>query len=65
MTENEKDATRFEKTRTVSARALQLSMGAPVLIKTKKKLPMRIAEEEYKAGVLPIKAKTRGTTKTK
>ncbi len=57
--------TRFEKTRVISARALQLSLGAPVLIKTKNNTPRIVAKEEYEEGVLPIIAKTRDTAKTK
>lgn len=48
--------TRFEKARIIGARALQITMGAPVLIKVGKKLidPVKIAEMEFKKGVLPI-----------
>ena len=48
--------TRFEKARIVGARALQIAMGAPVLIEIKKgmKNPIDIALEELKRGVLPI-----------
>ena len=42
--------TRFEKARIISARALQISMGAPILIKTQLGSPMRIAEEEFLKG---------------
>ncbi len=49
-----KEMTRFEVTRIVSARALQISMGAPILIRTKLKEPKDIAYEEYNRGVLPI-----------
>jgi len=49
--------TRFEKTRIISARALQISMGAPVLIKTELSVPRRIAMEEFEKGVLPITIK--------
>ncbi|MEM0453518.1 MAG: DNA-directed RNA polymerase subunit K [Sulfolobales archaeon] len=48
--------TRYEKARIVSARALQLSLGAPPLIDVSK-LPrdnVIIAIEELKRGVLPI-----------
>jgi DNA-directed RNA polymerase subunit K/omega len=40
----------------VGARALQISMGAPILIKPSKALssPIEIAIEELKRGVLPI-----------
>ncbi|MDH5807023.1 MAG: DNA-directed RNA polymerase subunit K [Candidatus Methanomethylicaceae archaeon] len=46
--------TRFERARIIGARALQISMGAPPLIITNKSSPLEIAEEELKAGVLPI-----------
>ncbi len=46
--------TRFEKTRIISARALQISMGAPVLIKTSLHDPRTIAREEFEKNVLPI-----------
>lgn len=49
--------TRFEKTRIISARALQISMGAPVLVKTNAYDPKSIAREEFDAGVLPITVK--------
>jgi DNA-directed RNA polymerase subunit K/omega len=40
----------------VGARALQISMGAPILIKPSKQYtnPIDIALEELKSGVLPI-----------
>lgn len=48
--------TRFEKARMIGARALQITMGAPVLIKVGKEIidPVRIAETEFDKGVLPI-----------
>ncbi|MFQ6085138.1 MAG: DNA-directed RNA polymerase subunit K [Candidatus Bathyarchaeia archaeon] len=48
--------TRFEKTRIVGARSLQLTMGAPILIKVRKgKLsPIDIALEELEANLLPM-----------
>ena len=46
--------TRFEKTRIISARALQVSMGAPVLIKTKLTDPIEISKLEFEKSVLPI-----------
>jgi len=48
------DLTRFEKTRIISARALQISMGAPVLIKTKEHDPKIISQFEFDKNVLPI-----------
>lgn len=48
--------TRYEKARIVSARALQLSLGAPPLIDISKlpKDSIAIAIEELRRGVLPI-----------
>ncbi|RLG16606.1 DNA-directed RNA polymerase subunit K [Candidatus Pacearchaeota archaeon] len=47
------ELTRFEMARIIGARALQLSYGAPPLVKAKGK-PVEIAELEFKKGVLPI-----------
>ena len=49
-----KELTRFEKTRIISARALQISMGAPLLVKTNASDPKTIAAEEFFKNVLPI-----------
>jgi DNA-directed RNA polymerase subunit K len=49
--------TRFEKTRIISARALQVSMGAPILIKTNTSDPKNIALNEFERDVLPITIK--------
>jgi DNA-directed RNA polymerase subunit K len=49
--------TRFERTRIISARALQVSMGAPVLIKTGANDPKEIARLEFEKNVLPITIK--------
>ena len=46
--------TRFEKARIIGARALQIAMGAPVLIETDKVDPLEIALEEFNRGVIPI-----------
>jgi DNA-directed RNA polymerase subunit K/omega len=49
--------TRFERARIVGARALQLSMGAPVLLPLEEfdnKSPLIIAEMELRAKVLPL-----------
>jgi DNA-directed RNA polymerase subunit K len=46
--------TRFEKARIIGARALQIAMGAPVLIETNKEDPLEIALEEFEKGVIPI-----------
>ena len=47
--------TRFEKARIVGARALQVSMGAPILVDAKENTnPIDIAVTELDAGILPI-----------
>ncbi len=47
--------TRFELTRVLSARALQLSLGAPPLVKGTKDLSMlSVAEKEITEKVLPL-----------
>ena len=49
--------TRFERARIVGARALQLSMGAPVLLHLEgleNKSPLDISEFELRAKVLPL-----------
>lgn len=55
-----KEYTRYEKARIVGARALQISNGAPIMLKTKLKDPIRIAELELKQGVIPIDVKRPG-----
>jgi len=56
--------TKYEKARVIGARALQVAMGAPLLIKLKKEEfaainfdPVQIAKKEFDAGVLPITVK--------
>ena len=49
--------TRFEVARIISARALQISLGAPVLVKTEETDPIKIAKEEFKKNVLPVTVK--------
>lgn len=48
--------TRFERARILGARALQLSLGAPILIDVPPTLvdPVEIAEAEFAAGRIPI-----------
>ena len=48
--------TRFEKARIVGARALQIAMGAPILVELSKTLsnPIDIALNELEVGILPI-----------
>ena len=51
--------TRFEKARIIGARALQISMGAPSLIKIPKGVisPIEIAMLEFKEDAIPITVK--------
>ncbi len=51
-----KKLTRFEKAKVISARALQIAMGAPVLIEVSQESisPIDIALIEIQEGVLPI-----------
>ena len=56
--------TKYEKARMIGSRALQLSMGAPFLLKMEEKDfelikydPIEIALQEFKEGVLPITVK--------
>jgi DNA-directed RNA polymerase subunit K/omega len=53
--------TKFEKARLIGARALQISMGAPFMVKLNQKQleemkfnPVEIAKLEFEEGVLPI-----------
>ena len=48
--------TRFERARIVGARALQISLGAPILLELPPKIsdPIDIALMELKEGVLPM-----------
>jgi DNA-directed RNA polymerase subunit K len=48
--------TRFERARILGARALQVSLGAPILIDVPAGLidPVDIAEREFAANVIPI-----------
>jgi len=46
--------TRFEVTRLISARALQLSLGAPPMVKMKGESMVEVAREELKEKLLPM-----------
>lgn len=61
MTEATEKYSKYEKARMIGSRALQISMGAPFLVKLDeddlKKLrydPLKIAQLEYEKGVMPI-----------
>ncbi len=56
--------TKYERARLVGARALQLAMGAPLLIKMNEEElekirydPIRIARMEFERGIIPISIK--------
>lgn len=51
--------TRYERARIIGARALQISMGAPLLISTSRIDPLEIAIEEFNAEIIPITVKRR------
>ena len=55
------ELTKYEKARIIGARALQISMGAPFILKFSEKdlsdmafNPIEIAKVEFKEGVVPI-----------
>ncbi|HVL48748.1 MAG TPA: DNA-directed RNA polymerase subunit K [Candidatus Thermoplasmatota archaeon] len=46
---------RFERARIIGARALQIGMGAPVLIDVDHVVdPVKVSEDEYARGVIPV-----------
>ena len=45
---------KYEKARMLGARALQISMGAPILIKTDITDPTEIAVAEFKKRIVPM-----------
>ena len=49
--------TRFEAARLLGARSLQVTLGAPILIKTKETEASKIARTEFKENLLPITIK--------
>jgi DNA-directed RNA polymerase subunit K/omega len=58
------ELTKFERARIIGSRALQITQGAPFLIKVSKKElevmhydPIEIAKKEFAAGVIPIEVK--------
>ena len=62
--EEEFEYTKYEKARMLGARALQISMGAPFMVKLEeadleriKYNPVEIAKLEFEQGVLPITVK--------
>ena len=57
--DNMTEYTRYEKARIIGARALQISRGAPVMIKTDTNDPIEIAEQEFEQNVIPIDVRMR------
>ena len=57
--------TRFERARIIGARALQIARGAPVMLKTDLKSPIKIAELEFEKGVIPLDVKRTENNGTK
>lgn len=57
----EKRYTKYEKARIVGARALQISMGAPIVIEIPKDVidPLRIALVEFENSAIPMTVKKR------
>jgi DNA-directed RNA polymerase subunit K len=55
--EEKRTYTRFERARIIGSRALQISRGAPPMIKTEKADPVQIAEAEFEEGVIPLDVK--------
>ncbi len=51
--------TRFERARIIGARALQIAMGAPILLDVPKGLvdPIELATLEFERAVIPITVK--------
>jgi len=46
--------TRFEVARIISARALQIALGAPVLVKSDRIDAIELAKEEFRKKVVPV-----------
>lgn len=47
---------RFERARIIGARALQIAMGAPVILNVERGFldPVSLAEREFREGLIPI-----------
>ena len=59
-----KKYTRYERARLIGSRALQIAMGAPMLVKLSEKdleeikfNPIEISKKEFNKGILPITIK--------
>jgi len=59
---SKKEYSKYEKARIVGARALQISMGAPIIIEIPKDVvdPLKIALIEYENGAIPMTVKRKG-----
>jgi DNA-directed RNA polymerase I, II, and III subunit RPABC2 len=64
---NTKYRSRYEKTRILSARSLQISQGSPILVKLPKGVtkPLDIAKLEWEANLIPIDIKVRNALEPK
>lgn len=66
----EKKYTKYEKARLIGSRALQISMGAPFLVKLSEEQledvgynPIEIAKIEFEKGVLPMTVRRKAPAK--
>jgi len=67
MTIQIQEYTRFERARIIGARALQISMGAPVLINSFEQSdddPLFIALDEFNKGIIPVTVKRVSSSKS-
>ncbi len=62
--EQQKKYTKYEKARIIGARATQIAMGAPYLLKLDeeglkqlKYSPLEMAKREFEEGIIPLKVK--------
>lgn len=64
---NSRYKTRYEKTRIISARALQIAQGSPVLVNVPRGVtkPIEIAKLEWEAGLIPIDIKQKSEKEEK
>ncbi len=54
------ELSRFEKARLIGARALQIKMGAPILVKVEEDLDaLKVAKLEFEKGAIPLIVKRR------
>jgi DNA-directed RNA polymerase subunit K len=59
---NNENYTRYERARIIGARAMQISMGAPVFLEDDSGEPIDIALKELETGVIPITVKRNAKT---